>query len=93
MVTSVIIVVQIFVKAFSGVGGTVVILRINVLVLDRPPEAFHENVVIGPTAMVHADLRSRLQKQSRVFRAAKMAALVAVHDFRDSLLQSSPAGV
>ena len=93
MIASVVIVAQIFVKAFSGVSGTVVVLQVNILVLDRPPEAFHENVVIGPTAMVHADLRSRLQKQSRVFRAGKMTALVAVHDFRDGLLQSAPASV
>ena len=47
--------VKISFQAPAGVSDCQVLMQINLLVFDRPPEALHENVVIRPAPTVHAD--------------------------------------
>ena len=47
--------VKISVQTPMGTGNRQVLMQINLLVFERPPEAPHENVVIRPAPTVHAD--------------------------------------
>ena len=60
-----------------------VVVKINLLVLDRPPEPLHKNVVVDPAAAIHAHSDPRiLQKLSCEIHAREMRTLVRVENLR-----------
>ena len=63
--------------SFSGAG---VIMQVDFFVLDGAPQPLGEDVVHGASPAVHADLDLGIQQSLDVFRAGKVAALVAVPD-------------
>lgn len=73
-------------------------MQVNLLVLDRFPEAFDEYVIAPAALAIHADLNAVLPKQANEGRTGELAALVSVHDFRltifhDDLFPSIDAGI
>jgi hypothetical protein len=46
-------------------GNRLVVVKINLLVLDRPPEPFYENVILDPAAAIHAHADARVLQKIR----------------------------
>ena len=42
-------------QAPAGIGNRQILMQVNLFVFDRPPEAFHEDVVIHTAPAIHAD--------------------------------------
>jgi hypothetical protein len=61
-----------------------VILEIHILILDRPPEPFDEDVIGGPPAAVPADPDRELLQGFDEFLAGELAPLVGVKDLRSA---------
>jgi len=57
-----------------------VVVQVNLFVLERAPQPFHEDVVEGPAAPVHGDPDSLVQESFRESLARELASLVAVED-------------
>lgn len=79
--------VKIALKALASFSRAVVVMQVNFFILDRAPQAFSKNVVHGPTPAIHADLNFDIQKFLDILRAGKVAALVAIPDFRAAKVQ------
>ena len=69
-------------------GG--VVHEIDVLVLDRAPQAFDEDVVQGTAPTVHADPDTGALQDAREFHCCELRALIGVEDVRRTLLQGLP---
>ena len=59
-----------------------IIMKIDFLVLDRPPETFHEDIVKEPAATVHADPDFGFRQKSCKSLACELASLVRIKDLR-----------
>lgn len=73
--------------------GSLICFRVSVFVFNSTPEPLNKDVVAGSTAVIHADPGTGVQKELRILRTRKMAALIAVHDPRCGYLQCLPAGI
>lgn len=65
-----------------GLGHRLVGMQIDLLVLDRLPQPFHEHVVAASAAPVHADADPVLLQHLHEAGGGELRALVAVEDFR-----------
>ena len=63
-----------------GVGA-----QVNLLVFDRAPEAFDENVAQAPAFAVHGDFHSVRLEHAGELRAGELAALIGVEDLRKAV--------
>ena len=79
-----IVISKVSVDADAGLARRPEFFWVDILVFHSPPETLDEDVVVGPSPVVHADLASRFLEKPCVLGAGEMAALVAVHDFRHS---------
>ncbi len=59
-----------------------VAVRVHLLILNRSPQAFDKDVVMGPSPTVHADPNARLHQTARERRAGELRTLVRVEDRR-----------
>ncbi len=75
-----------------GVGFDLgaVALQVNLLVFDRPPEPFDEDVVEAAALAIHRELYSELEQRLGKLRRGKLAALVGVDDVRNPVLGDRP---
>ena len=85
MRTAAIVEVEIAAQRLLDVGNGVVAVQVNLFILDRFPEALHEDVVPPAALAIHADLDAVFLKQAGEGRTGKLAALVGVHDFRSAV--------
>ncbi len=69
----------------SRYGG--ILFDIDVLILDRPPEPFHEDIVKDPATVVHADTNIRRPQLVCKVVGSKLNTLVSVADFRLTMQQ------
>ena len=69
-------------QTFFRVPYAGIIFQIDVLVLDRPPEPFHEDVVECPAATIHADLDAMVFEDSGKCIARELHSLIAVEYLR-----------
>ena len=74
-------------QVVSGLAGRSVFGEVDLLVLDRAPQALGEDVVARATAAIHADLYAGREQQVEVLRTGEVAALVAVPDLGRGLRQ------
>ena len=72
-------------KLIISLLGAGIFMQIHFFVLDRAPQAFGEDIVISAPASVHTDLNLRALQPLKVFGAGKVAALIAIPDFRFGL--------
>ncbi len=73
---------------FSSLTRGVVLVKIDLLPFQAPPEAFCKDVIRGSSFPVHADLDLTRLKAFQIAVAGKMASLIAVPDVRNSGLKS-----
>ena len=66
----------------AGVG-----FQVDLLILHRPPQSLHEDVVLVPPLAVHADLHPLLLEDLGELQAGELAALVGVEHLRLALTQ------
>lgn len=69
-------------NAFSGLSRIGVIVKIDFLVFETAPKPFGKNVVHSPSFPIHADADLFGFQQFDVLWTGKMAALIAIPDFR-----------
>ena len=67
-----------------------VVVKINLLVLDRPPEPLHKNVVVHPAAAIHAHSDPRIFQKSCEIHARELRTLIRVENLRLRDLERPP---
>src|SRR6266536_855077 len=70
-----------------------IVLEVNVLVFDRPPEAFDKDVIEGAATAVHADADASGFEAASEFQGGELHALVGVEDLGMSSEQRLPQRV
>jgi hypothetical protein len=65
-----------------------VVVEINLLVLDGPPETLDKNIIVDPATTVHADPDILFLQP-----AGKLTALICIEDFRLRYLQGLVHGL
>ncbi len=83
---------HVFLKAAVELSDLLVLVQVEPLVFEGPPETFHEDVVQGPASAVHADSDLSLFERSQEGLAGELTALVGVEDLRRPLLKSPVQG-
>ena len=85
------IVVEIKVPAqtFNCLPAIPVLIEVNFLVLDRPPEPLREYIVKDPAPTIHTYSYLCLLQNKGKIPAGKLAALVSVENFRSGNPQGS----
>jgi hypothetical protein len=78
---------KVSIQAGSDLGNVAVVSQINVLEADRSPQSFHEDVVMGASAPVHAYRHFRINQRSGERFARELAALIRIEDLGRSLRQ------
>ena len=64
-----------------------IVMQINFLVFEGAPQSFREDVVASASTAIHADLDLFTLQAFQVFRAGKVATLIAIPDLRLGLKQ------
>lgn len=73
---------KMFLQAQVCLRRRLVIVKVNLLVLDRPPEPLHKNVIQATSPAIHADGNLPVfQKPSETLRS-KLRPLIGVEDLR-----------
>jgi hypothetical protein len=72
-------------ESFAKFSLRVERVQVEVVVLDRPPQQFNEDVVLAAAAAVHADGDVVVFENLREGNAGKLGALVSVEDLRLSV--------
>ena len=85
MKPSAVIEVHIALDASAELRQGNVVLKLDVLVFQRPPEAFHLGVVAAPAASVHADGDSELLQFVRELPAGELTSLIRIEYFRHAV--------
>ncbi len=62
-------------------------MQIDLLILERAPQPFGEDIVDEPPAAIHADLSTDLPEPLAKERAGELTALVGIAYFQDNPLQ------
>ena len=83
----VVVELEVATQVVSGLAGCRIFGEVDLLVLDRAPQALGEDVVARSTAAIHADLHAGREQQVEVLRTGEVAALVAVPDLGRGLRQ------
>lgn len=67
-------------QARHGLGNALIGLEVNLLILDRPPQALDENGIQRAASPIHADDDVRFLKTPREGVAGQLAALIGVEN-------------
>ena len=62
---------KVIVQPLPSLTWCFVIVQVHLLIFQRTPKPFSENVVHGPTSPVHADEYLSVKQTTSVLRAAK----------------------
>jgi len=57
-------------------------MKINFFILNRSPKAFHKDVIVNPTATIHADPDPRILKIPDELHTGELNPLVRIEDIR-----------
>lgn len=83
----VIVYLEVTAERVMGFNETLVIMQINFLVFDRPPQPFREDVVKASAPPVHTDLNAWIFPQlADILKTGELAALVGVVNLRSGNL-------
>ena len=80
---------HVFVDALVQLPGGVVLVDIDVIVLDGPEESLGPDIVQRLTSAIHRNPDVVLFKQADVIRIGEVTALIAVHDLRYAVAEST----
>ena len=65
---------EVAVQAMMGVLQRAIGIGIDLLVFDRPPQPFHEDIVMRPAPPIHADLNTGLRQATGESGAGELGA-------------------
>ena len=82
-----VVVLQVTSDSLSGCSRRFVCVGVYVFIFHCAPKTFYEYVVVGPSSVIHAYLRSGFEEKLCVSGAGEVASLIAVHYFRDSVAE------
>ena len=63
-------------------GNRLILVKIDLLVFNRPPESLNKNIIEYPTSAIHADPDTSLFQPTGKLQAGKLAALIGVENPR-----------
>lgn len=66
----------------TGLGDCLVVMEVDFLIFNRPPEAFEKNIVKDAATAVHTDTDLLLFQSTGKLTAGKLTALINVEDLR-----------
>ena len=69
-------------KALSQLGAIVKRPKVKILVLERPPKTFNENIILDTPTTVHADLHMMRLEHIGKGGGGKLSPLIGIKDFR-----------
>ena len=70
-----------------GVDHRLVTSEVDLVVFDRPPESFDEDVVEAPALAVHRELHAAGEERLGKFFGGELTALIGVENFRSAVLR------
>lgn len=73
---------EIPVQPMISVVQRLIAVGVDLFILDRAPQAFHEDIVVRPSPTVHADSDPCLRQATRERRAGKLRTLIRIEDQR-----------
>lgn len=76
-------------QASPGIGNRRVLVKINLLIFHCSSKTLDKNVVIGPTAAVHADSDVFIFQYPDELRTGKLNALIGVEDIRTAQIKGT----
>jgi len=77
-------------EAVPKLGPAAKRVKVDVVVLERPPQPLYENIVLTPASAIHADGNAVALKQTRKGLACKLSALVGIEYFWSAVAPDSP---
>jgi len=72
---------EVFSQAITNLRDPLVVLEIDLLVFDGPPETLDKNIIVDPTTTVHANPDIPLFQPTGKLKAGKLTALIGIEDF------------
>ncbi len=72
---------EVFGQAITSLRDRLVVMEIDFLVLDRPPETLNKNIVEYPTTTVHVNPDSLLFQPPGKLKAGKLTTLIGIEEF------------
>ena len=76
-------------EAVPKLGPAAKRVKVDVVVLERPPQPLYENIVLTPASAIHADGNAVALKQTRKGLACKLSALVGIEYFWSAVAPDS----
>ena len=64
-------------------------VKVNIVVLDCPPQPLYENIVLAPASAIHADCNAVALKQTRKSLTGKLSALVGIENLWSAVAPDS----
>src|SRR4029450_311617 len=92
MNTPIVVEVEIAAESAPRLSRIGIVVQVDLLVLERAPEALGENVVQRATCAVHTDLDPGLLEAVDILRRSEVRALIAVPDLRSLFAQGALDG-
>jgi len=73
---------KIILQTLPGFTDRPVFMKIDLFILDCPPQPLNKDIIINPATTIHADLYLTVLKKTCKFLAAKLHSLIGVEDLR-----------
>jgi len=77
-------------QTLLGFTDRPILMKIDLFILDCPPQPLDKNIIIHPAATIHADLYLTVLKKTCKFLAAKLHSLVGVENLRPGSPEGFP---
>ena len=71
---------EIFDKATASLRYRYVLMEIDLLVLDRPPETLNKDIIVGPAATAHTNPDIPFLQPTGKLTASKLTPLIGIED-------------
>ena len=78
---------KIFLQSQTSFQYVLVLIEIDILLFDAPPQSLDKDIVQAPTATIHTDPNLIRFQYTRKPRTGEMTALIGIEDVRFFLLQ------
>jgi hypothetical protein len=79
-------------EATAGLEDCLVVMEIDLLIFDGPPETLDKDIIVYPATTVHADTDILLLQPTGKLSACKLAALIGIEDLGLRCLQGLVQG-
>ena len=78
---------EVFIEASTGFRDSQILVEVDLLIFDCPPETFDEDIVINPAPAIHTDADALSGENLRELPAGKLGTLIGIENLRLGNLQ------